>query len=485
MFSLLFLAGLSFLTCFFLTPVVRNFLNRADILDRPDQRRKLHEHPIPRLGGVPIMAAVVFSLAVFYHVPSSGSLAFRSQWPTLFHLLPAAGLVFLIGVLDDVFSLRPWQKLAGQAAAACWVYYYGIRIRDVFGLPAAHAHWVSFPLTLLWLVGCSNAFNLIDGMDGLASGVGFFATCTMLVASLLQQHDVVVVLGVLTAPLAGALLAFLRFNFNPASMFLGDSGSLTIGFLLGAYGVLWSQKSITLLGMTAPLMALAFPILEAAISAARRFLRGDPIFAADRGHIHHRLIDLGLTPRRAVLLIYAVTSVFAMVALLVAIPEFRYGGLVIILFCAVSWMGVQHLGYAEFSEARKIILSGTVRQLIASQTKLRSYRYSLERAESVEDCWKLTVDAMRELGFDAVELALPGGVHLHAWLHDHPDNPSHEDCWTLRIPLGSSSHGAGWFQLSKQIGGGEAYLMLHAVVETVREVFPLKVLDAAPPVTIA
>jgi len=316
----------------------------------------------------------------------------------------------------------------------------------------------------------------------LASGVGFFATVTMLVASLLQQQGAVVVLGVLTAPLAGALLAFLRFNFNPASMFLGDSGSLTIGFLLGVYGLLWSQKSITLLGMTAPLMALAFPILEAGISVTRRFLRGDPIFSADRGHIHHRLIDLGLTPRRAVLLIYAVTSVFAMIGLLVAIPEFRYGGLVIILFCAVSWMGVQHLGYTEFSEARKVILSGTVRQLIASQTKLRLYRYRLERADSIDECWRLTTEAMRDLGFDSVEMSLPGGLRFHAWLHTRAENPLHEDCWTLRIPLGSAIDGAGWFQISKQIGRGEGYLMLHAVVETVREVFPLKVLDAVPPV---
>jgi UDP-GlcNAc:undecaprenyl-phosphate GlcNAc-1-phosphate transferase len=476
MFSLIFLAVLSFLLCFFLTPWVRNRLHRAGVVDQPDGGRKLHTAPIPRLGGVPILVSMFATLAIFAQLPLSGTAALRQQFPALLPLLPATGLVFLAGVLDDLFNLRPWQKLAAQFAAAFWVYWHGIRIFDVFGWGSVQAHWFSLPVTVLWLVGCTNAFNLIDGMDGLASGVGFFATCTMLVAALQQQSGIV--LALLTAPLAGALLAFLRFNFNPASMFLGDSGSLAIGFLLGVYGILWYQKSVTLLGMTAPLMALAFPILEAGISVTRRFLRGDPIFAADRGHIHHRLLDLGLTPRRAVLLIYGVTSVFAMISLLTAVPEFRYPGLVIILFCAASWIGVQHLGYAEFSEARKIILSGTVRQLIASQTKVRTYRYALERAETFEQCWSLTVDAMRDLGFDHVELET-GNSRYAAALHEPGLRLSSQSCWTVRIPLGEPRE-ARWIELSRHIDRGEGYLMLHAVVETLREVFPQKIREHEP-----
>jgi UDP-GlcNAc:undecaprenyl-phosphate GlcNAc-1-phosphate transferase len=477
MYSLVLLFGLSFLICFLLTPLVRNVLLRAGVLDRPDGGRKLHSQPVPRLGGVPILVAMVVALAIFYPLPLSGAAAFRAQWSTLMLLAPAVALVCLIGVLDDLYALRPWIKLAGEAVAAAWVYWWGVRILDLFGMGAIHAHWFSFPVTVLWLVGCANAFNLIDGMDGLASGVGFFATCTMLVAAL--QWTSMVVLGLLTAALAGALLAFLRFNFNPASMFLGDSGSLTIGFLLGLYGILWYQKSVTLLGMTAPLLALAFPILEAGISVTRRFLRGDPIFGADRGHIHHRLLDLGLTPRRAVLLLYGVTSVFAMISLLASIPSFRYGGLVIILFCAVSWIGIQHLGYAEFTEARKIILGSTVRQLIGSQMKVRAYRRALERTESLEECWELTVQAMRDLGFDHVEMVLPSGVHYAGWLHS-PDSPlSLGDCWIVRIPLGNSPE--SWIQLSRHIDRGEGYLMLHAVVETVREVLPQKVLSEPRP----
>src|SRR5262249_32959422 len=154
-----------------------------------------------------------------------------------------------------------------------------------------------------WLILCSNAFNLIDGVDGLAAGVGLTATTATLAAGLLHGDWM---LGFVTAPLAGCLLGFLRYNFNPASIFLGDSGSLLIGFLLGCYGVIWSQKSVTMLGMAAPALVMALPLLEVGLSVVRRFLRNEPIFAGDRGHIHHRLLDRGLSPRRVAISLYVV-----------------------------------------------------------------------------------------------------------------------------------------------------------------------------------
>src|SRR5947208_10567281 len=168
----------------------------------------------------------------------------------------------------------------------------GVNVSGVAGF-AAHGWW-SFPITVGWLVVCSNAFNLIDGMDGLATGVGLFAAFTTLAAALLQNNAL---LALATAPLVGALLAFLRYNFNPASIFLGDCGSLTIGFLLGCFAAVWSQKSATLLGMTAPVMALSVPLLDTGIAVVRRFLRRQPIFSADRNHLHHRLLDRGFSSR--------------------------------------------------------------------------------------------------------------------------------------------------------------------------------------------
>jgi UDP-GlcNAc:undecaprenyl-phosphate/decaprenyl-phosphate GlcNAc-1-phosphate transferase len=174
-----------------------------------------------------------------------------------------------------------------------------VRIVSIGGAPTDA--WWNVPLTILWLLACMNAFNLVDGLDGLAVGVGLFATLTVFTAAMMQHN---MVLAVATFPLAGALLAFLCYNFNPATIFLGDSGSLLIGFLLGCYAAIWSNKSATLLGMTAPLMALSIPLLDVALAIVRRFLRRQPIFAADRGHIHHRLLDRGFTPRRVVLMLY-------------------------------------------------------------------------------------------------------------------------------------------------------------------------------------
>src|SRR5207247_514333 len=207
---------------------------------------------------------------------------------------------------------------------------------------------VSLPLTLLWLVGCANAFNLIDGVDGLATGLGLFATLTMVIAALLHGN---LTLAIATAPLAGALLGFLRYNFNPASIFLGDSGSLLVGFLLGCYGVLWTQKSATLLGMAAPLMALSIPILDVCLSIGRRFLSQSPIFGADRGHIHHRLLDRGLSPRRVALLLYAVGGLGALFSILQSVVPSRLSLLILALFCASTWIFVHSLKYVEFGVA--------------------------------------------------------------------------------------------------------------------------------------
>ncbi len=192
-------------------------------------------------------------------------------------------------------------------------YAAGIRvdIHILHSLPA----WpgLGFALTVIWLIGCTNAFNLIDGMDGLAAGVGLVATVTMLIAALTQGN---LPLALATMPLAGCLLGFLRYNFNGASVFLGDSGSLLIGFLLGCYGALWSEKSVTLVALTVPLLAVSIPLLEVVLSIVRRYLRNRPIFEADRGHIHHKLLERGLSPEGAVLTIYAFCGVVALLSLL-------------------------------------------------------------------------------------------------------------------------------------------------------------------------
>ena len=257
MHSLFFLAVASFLLSLILTPLCRNLFRNLGIVDQPDKHRKLHVQPVPTIGGVPILLAYLLSCSVLLLAPPAQGLAHGGKLYIVWKLIPALLVVFLTGLMDDLLHLKPWQKLVGQVAGSCIAYWAGVRIVGIAG--HSIESWWNLPLTVLWLIACTNSFNLIDGLDGLASGVGLFATATTLIAAMLQHN---IPLAAATVPLAGALLGFLRYNFNPASIFLGDSGSLIIGFLLGSFGVIWSQKSATLLGMTAPLMALSIPLLE-------------------------------------------------------------------------------------------------------------------------------------------------------------------------------------------------------------------------------
>jgi len=237
-------------------------------------------------------------------------------------------------------------------------------------------------------------------------------------------------LALVTMPLVGALIGFLRYNFNPASVFLGDCGSLLIGFLLGCYGVLWSQESATLLGMTAPLLALAIPLLDAGISIIRRFMRHQPIFGADRGHIHHRLLARGLTARSAAILLYVVCGVGAALSLVLDALQNEFAGIIVVLFCISAWIGIQHLGYVEFAAARQLWVKGTFRRIIDFQTRLQEFEEALQSAGTLEESWTFILTASREFGFHSVRMAVQGQV-LEAVL-----NPNTRGAiWQMRIPL--------------------------------------------------
>lgn len=426
MFSLLMLLLASFTLSFLLTPLVRNLARHFGLVDLPG-KRKIHNAPVPRVGGIAIAAAYTASLAVLLLLPFQGSNLVRTGLPFAARLLPAVFAAFFTGVLDDLLGLKPWQKLAGQAAAAALACWAGVQINALGGYPIADTWW-HIPLTVFWLVGCMNAVNLIDGMDGLASGVGLFAALTALMAALIGGD---MRLAFATAPLAGALAGFLRYNFNPASIFLGDCGSLLIGFLLGCYGVMWSQKAATVLAMTAPLMALTIPLLDTALSIIRRFLQGKPIFESDAGHIHHRLLARGLTPRRAVILLYGVCGIGAALSLLQSQVDGRFGGLIIVLFCAAAWIGIQHLGYVEFSVAGRVIVQNTFRRVLSAQISVRQFEDLLKAARTLDECWSALEDTSRSLGFENVQLHCNGTDRRVRFGDIDP-----ADCWSLRIPLG-------------------------------------------------
>jgi UDP-GlcNAc:undecaprenyl-phosphate GlcNAc-1-phosphate transferase len=424
------LGAISFLLTLALTPIIRDRIGHLGFLDQPDGVRKKHPSPIPRVGGIAIALAYFLTFVIALVLPFTYTYVLRDALPTILKLALVASVVFATGVLDDMLAFRASQKLIGISAAAVLAYWAGIRVPlHALGFESSWP-WLSFAITVAWLIGCSNAFNLIDGMDGLAAGVGLFATLTMLLAAVSQRN---LPLVMATMPLAGCLLGFLRYNFNPASVFLGDSGSLLIGFLLGCYGALWSEKSVTLLAMTVPLLAVSVPLVDVALSVVRRFVRNRPIFQGDRGHIHHKLLDRGFSPKGAVLTIYGLCGLAAMMSLLVSALHNQFKGLIVVLFCVGAWIGVRYLGYGEFALAGEMFLKGKFRRIVDAETRLLDLETELTKAATLNECWTTVLQGSKDFGFHGVRMSVAGKVFENSTASTGP-------VWQLRIPLQESQY---------------------------------------------
>ena len=459
MYSIGFVGTVAFLLALLLTRLVRDVSVRLGLVDRPDHRRKTHPVAVPRTGGVAIVAAYLLTFALLLYTPFSGRAVLLSSLPFVWRLLPATAMIFATGLADDLLHLKPVTKLAGQLAAAGLACAAGLSVADVAGL--SQFEWLSPLLTIGWLVLCANAFNLIDGMDGLATGVGIMAALTTLIAALLQGN---MPLALATAPLIGALVAFLRYNFAPASVFLGDSGSLLIGFLLGAYGIIWGQKSATLLGMAAPTMALALPLIEVGLSVLRRFLRNEPIFTADRAHIHHRLLDLGFTPRRAALLLYAVCGVGAALSLLHDVLH-NLAGAVVLLFAACACAGIQYLGYVELNATRRFLWGG-LRPVLSAHVKLEAFERALLAAQTLEQCWQALQNGAFSLGYSQIDARLAGERFGRSVLRR-----TNGAFWQMRLNLPNRD----FVNIAQREDAPEQPVLVIPFAEIVRRVLPARI----------
>ena len=460
MYSLMLLAAASFLTALLLTPVIRNLFRRLGVVDTPGDERRVHTEPIPRVGGIAVFVSYVGAVGILLLAGLSAGGMVRGGMPLIERLLPAVCVMFATGLLDDLVGLKPWQKFTGQLAAAGLAMWGGVLVEGFVGY--SFSPWLAYPLTLLWLVGCANAFNLIDGVDGLAAGVGLFATMTMLLAALIHGN---VPLAMATVPLAGALLGFLRYNFNPATIFLGDSGSLTIGFLLGCFGALWSQKAATILGMTAPLMALSIPLLDTTLAMARRFLRRQRIWDADRGHIHHRLLDRGLTPRKTALLLYAAAGIGAILSIAQSAGPKSFGGIVLVLFCLVTWMGIQHLGYVEFGTVGRLLIDGAFRRHLNWQIELDSFEKRLEAAKTPVEFWNALESSARKFGYNRVQVCL-ASVNYESG----ETNGNSLRSWTVRIPISATEY----VNLERHAGSAEPLARVGPFADVIQRILQQK-----------
>lgn len=330
--------GAFFLTLL-VTPLIRRKAVWLDAFDHPGEERRVHQTPMPRLGGVAIYITFVLIWVVCAW--------WTSDWASGKALLLTATPVFLLGVLDDLRGVRERWKLLLPVASAAWLYWFGWGVMELSLWPGTIVplpSWLGLVLTVLWLAGLTNAFNLIDGLDGLAVGVSSVATGAVWgCAWLMGQSEI----ALLSAMLLGALLGFLPYNFYPAKIFLGDSGSLFLGFVIAALALRGTAGEAGTVSLIAPIL-LGLPLTEAVVTLLRRWLAGQPLLPGDRGHFHHKLLELGYSQKSAVLRLYAAGGAFAMGGLLLLrASSWLTSVVLLVLALGVVW-GVRSLRYAEF-----------------------------------------------------------------------------------------------------------------------------------------
>jgi len=319
-----------FIAALLVTPVVKRFAIAVGAVDSPDAR-KVHVRIMPRLGGLAIYIA--FLIGYFMLQPSS---------PYATHILVGGFVIILTGALDDRLQLNARLKLMGQIIATVVVLNGGIRI-EFINLPfdqQLYLGWWSVPITFLWVVGITNAVNLIDGLDGLAAGVSSIVLLTIICLAVIQGNVYVTIVAIL---LLMSTLGFLVHNFYPAKIFMGDTGALFLGYMLSVLSLL-GFKNVTLFSLAVPVILLGIPISDTLFAIIRRLLSGQPPFAPDKAHLHHRLLDLGFTMRQAVLVIYGLCAVFGMTAILFSQTNSLGAVISLILLLLVLEVLVESLG---------------------------------------------------------------------------------------------------------------------------------------------
>jgi UDP-GlcNAc:undecaprenyl-phosphate GlcNAc-1-phosphate transferase len=304
-----------FLAALVLTPLVRYVARRQGLLDEPDER-KVHDVAIPRLGGIAIAAAFYLGLAAALLAGSQGS-ALLGDPAQFVAVLLGAALIVCIGVVDDLFGMRARVKLSAQVAIAVVVALLGLSLDRLYGPwgEISTGAW-AVPLTVAWFVFVMNAINLIDGLDGLASGVALIAMGAFFVIG--STADVPLSLAAFLGAGAGAVLGFMPFNLPPASIIMGDTGSILLGFLLAAAGVSVTQSGSPGASPWVPILVLGLPLIDTTWAVVRRVIAGAPIFAPDKKHVHHRLLTMGLSQRIAMLVLWVVSAAFGVLGVLTA-----------------------------------------------------------------------------------------------------------------------------------------------------------------------
>jgi UDP-GlcNAc:undecaprenyl-phosphate GlcNAc-1-phosphate transferase len=385
--------------------LVRDVANARGWAIAPGSSRHMHMKPVPRLGGIAILGSVVLVVTaaaiackVFhwsYFFPSS----------TFLGLLGPTLVIFGLGLADDFRPLSPYLKFGVQILAAGWLFLNGCRVTHLtllFG-DREMGNVAALGLTIFWVLLITNAFNLLDGLDGLAAGSALFASLVVFVVSLVTGNTLT---EVVTIALAGAIVGFLRYNFSPATIFLGDCGSLVIGFVLSAVSLASSEKASTAVAVAIPVVSFGLPILDTFMAVLRRFLNRKPLFGADDEHIHHKLLQRGLSHRQAVVVLYAVSACFALISLPLLSPK---SGTIAVVLSVVGlgvFFGLQHLGYHEVDELRRMARrTWGQKTIISNNLAIHRATDELGSSRTVDDIVQILETAFAAHDYDGFEFS--------------------------------------------------------------------------------
>jgi UDP-GlcNAc:undecaprenyl-phosphate/decaprenyl-phosphate GlcNAc-1-phosphate transferase len=435
-----------------LTLVVRNRAVKLGWYDQARSSRKVHARPIPRLGGTAIVLAFNAPITALLFVDSSVALIFREQRDLILGLYVGGFAIAALGFYDDLYGANARLKFSVQTAVALLLYAIGFRIEILswpFGPPLALGV-VALPFTILWIVGVINAMNLIDGLDGLAGGVALFVVATNFILAF-ARHDVLVSLAM--AALGGAVLGFLIFNFNPASIFMGDTGSMFLGFVLAAVAVKTSTKSGTTVAMLVPIIALGLPIMDTFLAVARRAILGRSLFDADKDHIHHRLMSrLRLSQRRAVLFLYGLCCLFALAALGLAFANGVQSTMLLVAVSITVFVLMRKLGYLDLRESR--VATHIRRRNHQLRSVLREIVRNVQASADLSDLWNSIRPLTEELGATRLELRIyeATGLRREGVLFETERLAGTSSPVEVRVELADGERGMGYLSATWRDG---------------------------------
>lgn len=438
------LGATTFLLSLFLTLVFRNRL------------RGNAAPTAPRIGGAPIMLACLLGYVLVLAASVKVEGVIWASKGFVFQLFGAALLVFAAGLIDDLNRIEPWHKVVAQIVAACLVYRAGVHIHTVAGFDIGG--W-GLPLTVVWILVCCTAMNLINRIGDLAVGIGLLATSTIFILALRQNNFV---LSVATVPLVGSILGVLPHGFGSPKMLLGESGSLLIGFMLGCYSILWTQRSGTALSIMVPLLVLSVPLLDTLLVILRRFLRRQPLGTTDTSHIYHRLLNRGLTPRKVTLVLYVCTAIGAVVSVLIINNQLSW--VVILLFYGAAWIWIRDLGYIELNVAGRMLIEGAFLRQMHAEVTLHSYEGRLNAASTPEEYWTVVVQGLNEFGFQQAQLSIADTSF--EWCCDAPTFR----LWEVSIPIADFDY----IRLSRAFGTGAEANAFAPFIDLVRRSLTVK-----------